>query len=699
MRWLCLILLLVIPQLAVAQGAATLVADNVSLNEDQQLIASGNVEVLFDGTRLTAQAIIYDQRSDTLEITGPIFLKTADGTILTADRATLDPRLENGMLQSARIVLDQQLQLVANQIDRRDGQYSQLYKSAATSCRVCGDTPPLWEIRAERVVHDRSNRQLYFENVTFHVRGIPLVWLPRMRLPDPTLDRATGFLIPEQRNTSQLGTGIKVPYFITLGDHKDLTLTPYLSPETRTLELVYRQAFANGDLRVRGAVSDDTLRTTDRSYVFANANFNLPNDYRLRFDIEAASDRAYLRQYGYSGKDRLDSAISLERIDDRSLYRARYTYYQTLRDDEVNSSLPPIIADLSYGQRFTPAFGGTVDYETSLDIAYRYSDADGDAGRDVVRGGVRGGWQDSRILAGGILAEAKLEARADLYVVDNDDTYAETLVRIVPAGGIALRWPLGLQTATGATHLLEPVISLSWAQSLGGTPPNEDSIRTELDRANLFDLSRFAGDDAYETGSQAAAGLVWTRIGASGAVSTVGIGRVFRAETQDGFTRSSGLDERRSDLLIAAQLSLQPDLIWDTRSLWDDSSGLTVADSRLEWNFDTVSLAANYIWQREDAAENRDETISEWSFDSSFDLNRAWTVDIDGRYDVAADRPVSAGINVEWQNECVTIDVSASRRFGASDTVEPTTTYGISGTISGFSTGRAAGNLGTGCRN
>lgn len=697
MRVFALLLLIWFPGIVSAQGAATLVADSVQLTAQDQLVASGNVEVFFEGSRLTASQILYDQQSDRLSVTGPIFIQTADGTILTADMANLDPRLENGILQGARIVLDQQLQLAANQIDRQDGRYSQLYKSSATSCRVCGTRPPLWEIRAERVVHDQQERQLYFENATFRVRGVPIFWLPRMRLPDPTLERSTGFLIPEQRNTTQLGAGLKVPYFVTLGDSRDVTLTPYVSSETRTLELIYRQAFARGYLQVEGAVSDDTLVEENRSYIFADGRFDLGNDYQLTFGIEATSDPAYLLDYGYSDKDRLDSGVELLRVTDDTLYQARFTYYQTLRDDESNASLPPIIADLSYEARFAPAFGGVLGYGGSLDTAYRYSNVDGDAGRDVTRGGLEGSWKNSWVLPYGVVADVLTAARADLYFVDDDSAYAQEDLSFSPSMGVTLRWPLGRQAANGTSHVIEPTMMLSWADRYGGTPPNEDSTRTELDRANLFAISRFAGDDAVESGPQAAFGVTWTRFGAAGVTTTLSFGRVIRADAQSGFTASSGLDGDKSDWLLSGQLTAPSGFLFDARSLWDDTSGLTVADSRIVWRNSWVTLGANYIWQAADAAEGQTSTVSEWTFDSAFEINDAWSLELDGRYNVAADRPVRAGIGLQWRNECVTIDVSASRRYTSSSTVDPTTTYGLSASIGGFSAGRAAGGLAAGC--
>ena len=415
MRFVILLVgLLMMPFSAAAQSAATLVADTVQLDANGRLVATGNVEALYDGTRLTATQSSYDQSSDTLQIVGPIIIQTADGTLLTASRATLDPRLENGILQSARIVLDQQLQLVANQIDRQDGRYSQLYKTAATSCRVCGDRPPLWEIRAERVIHDDVARQLYFENASFRIRGVPVFYVPRMRLPDPTLDRSTGLLVPSQRNTNQLGFGIKLPYFFVLGPSRDLTVTPYISGETNTLELRYRQAFTNGYFEANAAVSDDTLLDDPRAYLFAAGYFDLANDYRLEFDIETSSDPAYLSTYGYSEKDRLDSAIQLTRIDQQRMFRSRLTYFETLRDDEANASLPPIVADLTYRGQIDMANGALI-YETGLDAAYRTSSEDGDAGRDILRAGGYLGWRRD-LLVGGLLATVEAGTRLDIYL-------------------------------------------------------------------------------------------------------------------------------------------------------------------------------------------------------------------------------------------------------------------------------------------
>ena len=216
--WLALILALAAPA-ALAQDRATLVSDRLEIAGDSRLIAQGNVEVFFRGSRLRASRIIYDQAADRLVIDGPIVLTDASGgTIILASQADLSADLSEGLLTSARMVLDQQLQLAANRMMRTAGRYTTLDNVVASSCQVCAAHPtPLWEIRARRVVHDQEERQIYFDHAQFRLSGVPVFYIPRLRMPDPTLDRATGFLMPSFRSTSNLGLGLKMPYFIALG--------------------------------------------------------------------------------------------------------------------------------------------------------------------------------------------------------------------------------------------------------------------------------------------------------------------------------------------------------------------------------------------------------------------------------------------------------------------------------------------------
>lgn len=689
MRCLLLVFLFfVIPHSVLAQGVATLIADSVELEGDTQLIARGNVEVLFGETRLSAREIQFDANSDRLQIVGPLFIQTEDGAVLSADRASLDPKLENGLLRGARLVLNRKLQLAANQIDRVDGRYSQLFRTAVTSCQICSNEPPLWSIRAERVIHDSEEKQIYFENARFLVRDFPIFWLPRMRLPDPTLTRATGFLIPRIRTTNRLSTGVKIPYFFVLNDHRDLTITPYLSSETKTLEARYRQAFLSGELEINAAASRDQLVPgTVRNYLFSSGQFDLPYEFSMTFDVETASDPAYLVDYGYLSKDRLDSAISILRLKENSLTIGSLTYYETLRDSETNDTLPPFVADLKYERRDNLAVGGTLNFLVDADLLVRPDDGSGPNSRDVARASADLEWENRWILNSGLVFNGSAGLSTDLFVIGDDASFDTSLMRATPSFTTSVRLPL-IRKESGTTQTLEPIVALAWSNPIGDTPPNEDATRPELDQGNLLLPDQIPGQDVGEEGFRAAFGLNYSRSTDDGTLSRLALGRVLRSEPNLAFTESSGLDGRASDWMIAGEYRNQTGLRFEGRALLAEDFRPTLATGQLDWTTDRLSLAASYIWQEADAALGSG-TLSEWSFDTAYQASEAWKFSFDTRYDVVADGPTRAGIGVEWRNECVIFDLSVSRRFTSSSTVEPSTDYGLSVALTGFSAGRS----------
>ena len=687
----------------VAGAPALLVADSLRIEGRDTLIAEGNVEALSGQTRLRAARIVYDRAADRLTLEGPITVIEGERIVVLAESGDLDAGLENGLLRGARMVLDQQVQLAANRIDRIGGRYTQLYKAAATSCRVCDDgTPPLWQIRAKRVVHDQQEKQLYFDNAQVRVLDVPILWVPRLRLPDPTLERATGFLIPSLKQTSRLGLGVKIPYFVTLGPHRDLTITPYLSPETRTLELRYRQAFRTGQIELNGAVSNDTLGPDSRrAYLFGTGSFALPRDFQLYFDIEMTSDDAYLLDYDYSEKDRLDSAITITRTRRDEFIQASLTGYQTLRFSESNATLPTIIGDLTYERRFRPGLlGGELRIGLQTNSRFRSSDDPTDGiGRDVSRVSADLFWLRNWSLAYGVQAEVKTGASLDGFRILQDDTFDGDLAELVPQTALTLRWPLIKSSANGATHLLEPVAMLGWTGGSRRDLPNDESTRVEFDEGNLLSLSRFPAPDRREREIVAAYGVNWMRQGPRGMETNLTLGQVWRDEADPDFSTSSGLSGQSSDLLIAGQLKTPDGLAVSARTLYDGGLSLSKAEARLLWQQQDFALGAAYVWLGTDLAEDRPSTQSEWSLDGTYRISRHWTGSANLRYDVARDETAEAGVGLRYQNECLELNLSLSRRFTASAIVEPSTDFGFTVAIRGFGVGTTDKSYTRTCRN
>ncbi|WP_045390790.1 LPS-assembly protein LptD [Falsirhodobacter sp. alg1] len=694
---------------ALAQDQATLVADDLRIQGNNVLNADGNVEIFYQGQRLRASSVQYDRAKDSLLISGPITLDDGQGAILLADQAELSGDMTNGILRSARVVLNNQLQLAASEVNRIGDRYTRLGRSVASSCQICATNPtPLWEIRAKEIIHDQQERQIYFENAQLRVYGVPIAYIPRLRMPDPTVTRSSGVLQPSVRTTSDFGTGIKIPYFFALGESRDLTITPYYTTKnTRSVDIKYRQAFNSGWIEFNGASSTDELVDGQRGYILATGEFKLPDDYVLKLRVDTVSDDTYMDDYGLEERDRLESSAEATRTRRNEYISGRIINFQSLRDGEPTSTIPSQVADATLHRRFTGGpLGGEAGLEFQVHSATRTSHLDYDTddddddiadGRDTQRASVRLDWRRNYVLPAGILGTTMGELAGDIYNIDEDAEYEGTYGELNGSVGVEFRWPWVRNDSNGTSQILSPIAQLVWSPSDSNDVPNEDSTLVEFDETNLFSLNRYSGYDAYERGARMNLGLQYTRVAASGWSFGTIVGRTFRDSDLDQFTAASGLDGKTSDWMTQFQIIMGEGLVLTNRTLFDDTFDVTKSEMRMDSEIDLFTLSASYVYIMADATEDRDDDLSEMNFSGSYKINDAWKANASTRYDFVLDRAASASVGAEFSNECLSVDLYLSRHYSSSSSVDPTTEFGLSVDLLGFGSKSKPGPTGT-CR-
>ncbi|WP_380058613.1 LPS-assembly protein LptD [Falsihalocynthiibacter sp. SS001] len=668
------------------EDPANLIADALSVNKNGDLVAEGNVEVFYQDAHLRARKVTYVSETETLQIEGPIRLTRGAESILLADSAELDRDLQQGLLRGARVVLDQQLQMAAAEIRRVDGRYLQLKKTVASSCEVCAANPvPLWEIRAQSILHDQEEKQLYFDQAHLRVMGLPVFYIPSLRLPDPTLERARGFLIPSAISDSNLATGVRLPYFIPLGDSKDITLAPLVTSKTKTMEFRYRQMFAKGEMEFVGALSRDTLRPDEtRGYLFGGGAYDLPQDFLLTYRAELVSDPDYLLTYDYTDRDLLDSFIDVSRTRRNEYIQTTLSDARSLRETDDNATLPNLAFDAIYERRFTPSLiGGSATLKGYLHSHKRASDEDV-IGRDMRNASVALDWKRTEVIGSGLLVSGGAEIRADYYGIRQDSTYPDTIMDGAATLGAELRWPLLRRDGNGATHLFEPVLQAFYSPFPSDQPPNEDSQEATLDAGNLFSDSRFTGVDRREAGAWANIGFNYRRTAPNGLNFGATVGRILRAQDPDLFNRGSGLDGKRSDWLASFDVELPGNLVLASHSLIDDDFSFSRNETQLRYFSDRFNISTGYLWLTPEPALDRNTQTSEWTFDTDFIINNTWSGDAYWRYDIFRQEPSEAGFGFTYQNECLAVDLSVSHRFTSSTTVDPSTSVGMKVALTGF---------------
>ncbi|KFI32019.1 organic solvent tolerance protein [Haematobacter massiliensis] len=682
-------------------GLATLVADDVRILSDERLMAEGNVEVLWQGVTLKARRIFYDRNQDEVTIEGPMTLVEGPDQIALASSAELSSDLTRGVLKSARIVLDQQMQIAANEVARTGGRYTKMTRVVASSCQVCpgGRQVPLWEIRSAEVLHDEETRLMYFKDATFRIMGVPVMYLPSLRMPDPSVDRAPGLLPLKFFHQSDLGYGVQAPYFLPLGDHADLTIAPLVTTDGAVMvENTYRQALNGGWMEWTGAIAIDDLEDSSslRHYLRGEGQVAFPAQFTMKFDVYSISDSDFLDDYELDDKDRLESSVKVYRARRDELISLEALHYHSLSEAEDNSVLPNIMLDGTWERRMpVPTAGGIATFGAQMMTYHNRSDSlydlDGDGvadGRDMRRFSLYGNWQRDWVTDPGLIVTATGDVRADAFWFTNTPESDPEFTRVVPTFGTKLSWPLVRSTAGGGSEVLTPMAQVVWSPEGRRNPLNEDSLLVEFDEGNLFALDRFPGQDAYEEGWRANLGATWTRIDPAGWTLGMTAGRVFRwSGNEEQFSPGSGLDGRGSDWLTSVRLDWGNGISLVNRSLFEGLLDFSKNEFRLGYDRGPMTLATSFVWLDADKRELRDTSRSIWAWDAQYDFNDRWTGTSEWRYDFSEHRAARAALGVVYRNECVQVDLEVSHRLTSSLSDETSTRVDLSVELLGFGNG------------
>lgn len=315
-------------------------ADTITVERGEVLEARGNVVVQHGSNSIKADGLRFNKRLNELKFKEIREFYDGKAIRLSADAAELSDGLSSGIISAAKLLLDETIQIQADKVNLKNGEISIVNGiSRVTSCEECEGKEPNWYLTASSAQRDAEDLNIVYKNVTVRVKGLPVAYIPYLRMPDPSVERARGFLVPEAALTSNLATGFKLPYFIPIGPSRDLLITPYLSSKTNTFEYRYREKFATGDLLLKGAFSNDELLGDDLRY-FSQAvgSFKLGYGINLNFNLGKVGDTSYLGDYAYSDDSDLDAQITVEKtiIENQQFFEGDLSY---LSDNDQEGEL------------------------------------------------------------------------------------------------------------------------------------------------------------------------------------------------------------------------------------------------------------------------------------------------------------------------------------------------------------------------
>ncbi len=680
----------------------TLVADAVDYDTTtRELTAQGNVEVYYGERTLTADRIVYNEETRRIVAEGELVLRDGSGATVYADFADLDAELKDGLLKGAQAAIDRFSKLSAVEARRVEDRYNILSRAVYSPCEVCEDEPtPLWRIRARRVIWDQEERVIHYEDARLEVLGVPVAWTPYFSHPDPTVDRASGFLRPEFKAAGEnFGLGVKTPYYLVIDEQSDLTLTPFVTTNDGVVgELEFRRAFTTGGLRFEGSIGRSDFTGDDELH----GHVDTQGDFRLRrsgidwgWDVEFASDDGYLRYFDFSTDDRLTSEIFAFRYRRSGFFDVSGVRFQSLRNDEPAGQIPLVIPDFSARQEFAdPYAGGRFGLFTSSQGLLRNN------GEDTGRLSVGMDWERSWLTPFGLAVTGFAELRGDVFLIGDAEREDQdpTVFRFSPLAGIEARYPMISDPGIGidgVTQIIEPIAQAIVAPFGGNDAdiPNEDSQITEFDETSLFERDHFTGLDRVEEGPRFNLGVRYSLASVGGLGLDATVGRTLRFSDADEFSEGSGLSGAQSDWVGAWSASYDPYVTVSQRlRISDEELEVTRNEALIALNLAPVNLNVAYVFFDPDEEAGALVQREELTARARVAVGSEWSVNGFLKRDLERREFVNIGGGVRFMNECCAVTAFVRRDFTDQDNVSGGTSFGLA--VELFTLGGTGGNFG-----
>lgn len=658
-----------------------LIADSLIENDDDNtVIAEGNVEASYQGRVLKADRVVYNRTTNKVRASGNVIILDPDGSERFADEVEVNSNLSDGYAVGFAVRLPSGGQAVANSAIRQEGGANALDQVIYTSCEVCeeGDTPT-WALRARRAVLDEEDQMISYQDAVLEVAGIPVFYLPYFAHPDPSSDRRSGLLFPDLGVSSKVGGFYQQPYYWAISDHQELTFAPAIYDKVNPLlELDYSKRFWSGRVDINTSVTQEQLFDGDgqrledsdnsvRSHVFASGLFRLNPTWDWGFGLERASDDLYLRRYDIDGEGDLRglySASNRSLLSQAFLVGQKDDFYsetsfitvQGLRANDNNDTIP-LIAPISFTEKLFD-FGqfGTGAVQASTASLTR------DVGADSSRISVGADWSRQTVLPGGILATPFADARADYYLLDEDFSGEDEVTRALGSVGLELSYPL-IRRGKSMDIILEPIAMGAYGVSNANDEaiPIEDAAGFEMTTQSMFDPNGASGFDLYEGDGRVAVGLRAKARWRNGVEISAEGGRRWRSRSDDSFDAFSNLQGTTSDWLADAVLDLGPRLrLTGAVRLDEDDFEANRVDASIRSRFWRFSGSAEYFRQNEDLSANVSERESV-ALTARMQLTDRWSVLYGRQREISQNFDRDHSIGISYRDDCSVFTIAYKR--------------------------------------
>ena len=311
-------------------------AQRVEGQTENQIVASGEVEVRKRGQTIFADRVVYQELSKELIADGAVRVEQ-NGIQMQGPHVKLN--LDTNIGDMTKPVF----QLAANKsrgsadILHMEGRQKYTVQNVAyTICPIGNDD---WMLKASQLEIDSGRQVGVARNARVEFLGVPILYMPWMdfSLSDK---RQSGFLGPVLGSTAKSGSEVTLPYYWNIAPNRDATIAPRA--------MAKRGLMLNNELRYMGTTY------AGEAHLDILPNDALTNSTRLRTSLKHVQNLGY----GFNASTNFN-------------YVSDHAYFRDLSNAVSSTSLTNLVREgvLSYGGSWWNAAARMQSYQTLQDPA------------------------------------------------------------------------------------------------------------------------------------------------------------------------------------------------------------------------------------------------------------------------------------------------------------------------------------------
>ncbi len=545
-----------------------------------KVIFSGDVDILYDQKKISADTVEYIQDSKKINAFGNVKIKETNGNVLHSDSVKIDTIKKEAEISGSKLRLLDNTHINAKHALIRDKEYFNMQDIDYSPCYNCiiGDRLT-WEIKASSV--KQSKEDISYKDAKFYFLGTPIVYLPYFSHPSFHVERRSGFLTPLIMHDTIAGMSLIPRYLVSISKSQELIFKPVITSKIGPVAWTsYSIRFPNGlftiDSSITGTKSVEHVKGDISSYekheikkiksnkyrghIFTNFRYDINREFRLKSNINLVSDKYYLKKMPFLNDfDRrlLTSDISIERFLTKEYTSLQTMYFQTLKPEDTTDDIPLALPIFSHHASYD-IFDGSVDFDVFASRLNFHGE------HSVNKSFANIGYSKSLVNGYGIVADITVKCLTSFNRAScgNSEKTSNSINEISPLGSMIVKWPLEALLTKDLSLIIEPCIGAvlvdNKKRDMSVIFDKYTSMKLfELDDSNFLEAIRNSFSGNIDDGSRIPYGLKLSSYFNSENIANFTVGRSISL-SKSNFQSNDSSDINRKSSNIIFKLELFP---------------------------------------------------------------------------------------------------------------------------------------------